>query len=352
MKRNLNNCSNNSLVFTKRMTSCAKGLALILLIIHHVIPNNPGVNLSISDLSFSQVLATSAKACVSIFMILSGYGMCFKFSQTDGSISEMAGAVRNRLTKFWSTFIPMYFFSLLLSTCIGISFQSIYGNGFFSILYLVKDMLGLASEFVSTPTLCGAWWYLGAAICCYLLAPLFYKIISKGNFANSLLLIAAYLPWLFYFVSENPNMHTDRELFYFFAFILGMTMFKHDFFAKYLQCGNIFKIPVVCLGLLGFIVARLKFNLMVDSFIAFCLILLMTHIGKSESEFGNLFNYLGLSSGRVYMFHVSLLGALSYIPFINLWVKIFFCLFLCLAINDLLVRVGKRLSSSMVRSSL
>ena len=74
--------------FTKTMTSCAKGLALILLFVHHIIPNNPGVNLSITELSISQVLATSAKSCVSMFMILSGYGICFKFSKTDGSFPK------------------------------------------------------------------------------------------------------------------------------------------------------------------------------------------------------------------------------------------------------------------------
>lgn len=163
----------HSLGFTKTMTSCAKGLALILLFVHHIIPNNPGVNLPIAQLSISQVLATSAKSCVSIFMILSGYGICFKLSKTDGSFSNMAAAICNRLRKFWSSFIPMYLFSLLVSVCVGVSVVSVYGKGFGFLLFLVKDMFGLASEFFSSPTLCGAWWYLGAAICCYVLAPFF-----------------------------------------------------------------------------------------------------------------------------------------------------------------------------------
>lgn len=333
-----------SLVFTRRMTSCAKGLALILLFVHHIIPNNPGVNLTFAELSISQVLATSAKSCVSIFMILSGYGICFKFSNTDGSFAGMATAVRNRLRKFWSSFIPMYFFSMIVSACIGVSLISIYGNGLFLGVFLIKDMLGLASEFVNTPTLCGAWWYLGTAICCYVVAPLFYAVISKGKFANCILLLIVYVPWLVYLVSGDPNMHTDRELFYFFAFVLGMTAFNRGLFAKYLNCQCAFKVPLVCLVLLGLVAVRFKLNLAVDSFIAFSLILLMTQVAREDSVLGDIFNYLGESSGHVYMIHVSILGVLGFAPFINYWVKIVFSLFLCLSIDAMLSGIRKSLT--------
>lgn len=333
----------HSLGFTKTMTSCAKGLALILLFVHHIIPNNPGVNLSIAQLSISQVLATSAKSCVSIFMILSGYGICFKLSKTDGSFSNMAAAICNRLRKFWSSFIPMYLFSLLVSVCVGVSVVSVYGKGFGFLLFLIKDMFGLASEFFSSPTLCGAWWYLGAAICCYVLAPFFYMVISKGKLVNCILLLVAYTPWLVYLIVDDPNMHTDRELFYIFAFVLGMTACKRGLFVKFLECRNTYKYPLAGIVLLGLCVARFKLNLMVDSFIAFCLILLMTQIAREDSPLGSFFKYLGESSGNVYMFHVSILGVLGSVPFVNHWVEIIFSLFLCLSINAMLVEIRRNL---------
>ena len=333
--------------FTKTMTSCAKGLALILLFVHHIIPNNPGVNLSITELSISQVLATSAKSCVSMFMILSGYGICFKFSKTDGSFSKMAVAVNNRLRKFWSSFIPMYLFSLLVSVCVGVSVVSVYGKGFGFLLFLVKDMFGLASEFFSSPTLCGAWWYLGAAICCYVLAPLFYMVISRGKLANCILLLIAYMPWLVYFIVGDPNMHTDREFFYIFAFVLGMTACKRGLFVKFLESRSIYKYPLACIVLLGLGVTRFKLNLMVDSFIAFCLILLMTQIAREDSLLGRFFKYLGESSGNIYMFHVSILGVFGSVPFVNHWVEIIFTLFLCLSVNAMLVEIRRNLFQLM-----
>ncbi|WP_138378477.1 acyltransferase family protein [Collinsella bouchesdurhonensis] len=259
----------------------------------------------------------------------------------------MAVAVNNRLRKFWSSFIPMYLFSLLVSVCVGVSVVSVYGKGFGFLLFLVKDMFGLASEFFSSPTLCGAWWYLGAAICCYVLAPLFYMVISRGKLANCILLLIAYMPWLVYFIVGDPNMHTDREFFYIFAFVLGMTACKRGLFVKFLECRNIYKYPLACIVLLGLGVTRFKLNLMVDSFIAFCLILLMTQIAREDSLLGRFFKYLGESSGNIYMFHVSILGVFGSVPFVNHWVEIIFTLFLCLSVNAMLVEIRRNLLQLM-----
>lgn len=64
-------------IFDKRQTNIAKGLAIIILLWHHLFYNgNTFVSLlSFQGRSIEHIIAQSGKVCVAIFVLLSGYGL-------------------------------------------------------------------------------------------------------------------------------------------------------------------------------------------------------------------------------------------------------------------------------------
>lgn len=319
--------------FTPKFTRCSKGVALTLLIVHHMIPNNPGIALSFHDLTFSQYLATSAKCCVALFMILSGYGMSFKLRRKEGWAAHWSVAF-GQVKKLWLSFVPIFVLCLFFSASLGVGYRSIYGTGFISILYFLKDFLGFANLIVITPTLSGPWWYLEAAICCYLLAPIFYWMISKSPISAFSSLLITYLPWFYYAYCGNPTMHTDRELFYFFSFVLGMVLSEYQLLDRFVAKIKIWpKLAISLIGTFLISLVRVKLNLLVDPFLAVGVVLCSVCICQLSGLFRGATGILGRDSGSIYMFHATLSTAFSQVAFIRQDIRIVIFILLCLALG-------------------
>ena len=79
MKANLKEyiSANKSVSFSKNSTNIVKGVAILILLFHHL---GISPDLSVFDTSSKLfLLALQCKVCVSIFVILSGYGLYFSF---------------------------------------------------------------------------------------------------------------------------------------------------------------------------------------------------------------------------------------------------------------------------------
>ena len=62
--------------FNKQDTNFLKGIAIILLLFHHLFYEHPEIgSIKYRGLSLVFISALAAKVCVSIFLILSGYGL-------------------------------------------------------------------------------------------------------------------------------------------------------------------------------------------------------------------------------------------------------------------------------------
>ena len=82
--------------FTKRHTNILKGIAVILLVIHHSFPAIPKEYLHEQALLITQ-LVSAAKLCVGIFAVLSGYGMYMSYQkhlQKEDSLSTFCISMR------------------------------------------------------------------------------------------------------------------------------------------------------------------------------------------------------------------------------------------------------------------
>ena len=75
----------------KRESTIAKGLAVAMMLFHHLFLNEQeiishGGNLTLLFLNQDQLItiAQSFKVCVSVFVLISGYGMCLKLRHING----------------------------------------------------------------------------------------------------------------------------------------------------------------------------------------------------------------------------------------------------------------------------
>ena len=85
------------------------------------------------------------------------------------------------------------------------------------------DFFGLGMLF-HTNILIGEW-YLTAVIAFYFLFPLLLFLIKKIKWG---ILVITYLPWVYYIIANDFEMHTDWFAFYTFSFALGIYLSYAD----------------------------------------------------------------------------------------------------------------------------
>lgn len=181
------------LVFDKRQTNIAKGIAVLLLLWHHVFFSRQDYyELFQSVYIFHGVpieciISDFCKVCVAIFVVLSGYGLYKSWNskllayQKDTNcslcIKDQFAFVKSHLIKL----LFGYWFIYLIFVPMGIFFDKpfweIYNN---NILFGIIDFFGLANLF-STPTMNATWWFMGTIIVLYILFPVLMKLFSYSN---------------------------------------------------------------------------------------------------------------------------------------------------------------------------
>ncbi|MBR5642776.1 MAG: acyltransferase [Salinivirgaceae bacterium] len=196
-------------------TNALKGLALILMLIHHLFYKQNGLFDDIhiwGDHYLFNEFGIFAKICVSIFVFLSGYGLMVQTDQKD-SIGSLTVFYFHRFKKLfmnywfiWIIFVPISYL------CFGLTFQNAYQSDV--CWHLITDVLGVHSlifndVYCYNPT----WWFYSCIIVLYLLFPIMYKSIKNDPLPIILLtLIVSFLPIPF----------IDVIRFYIVAFALGM----------------------------------------------------------------------------------------------------------------------------------
>lgn len=177
------------MVFEKRNTMITKGLAVILLYIHHLF-NDPSLysGFVINFYPFSQqevyIFSIFSKICVAIFVFLSGYGAArsdaarHPFPGSDGRVQTVQGTLAkcvSLLFDYWFVFVLAQITSFL-----GRSQADVYGAGPNAIVYFIIDFFGL-SHLYSTPTFNPTWWYMTLAFAIFIMIPfLLDKYRTKG----------------------------------------------------------------------------------------------------------------------------------------------------------------------------
>lgn len=159
-------------------SNALKGIALILLLIHHLfyIQNGQYDDIIILNHGIVNTLGILCKACVALFVFLSGYGLGLSITASRKSFD-----IKKFYIKRFSKLFLNYWFIWLLFVPPGIiffgrSFVSVYGEHGW--IYGILDFLGLLNitgRLGYNPT----WWFYSCIILLYLIFPIIALTISK-----------------------------------------------------------------------------------------------------------------------------------------------------------------------------
>ena len=172
----------SSTAFTKQHTRIVKGIAVLMLLFHHLFNDYPeyeGHYVNYWPLTGDQVtnMALACRVCVAVFVFITGYGLAASYAKTfpRGRKETPRELTRFSLTRWWNL-MTRYWFIVVLAWVSGQFLDrrpwDVYGPGFLSTASrAVLDFLGF-SEALQSGWFNPTWWYMSLAILMIFLAPL------------------------------------------------------------------------------------------------------------------------------------------------------------------------------------
>lgn len=320
------------ITFTRDDTVMVKGVAILLLLLHHMGGTNPGIPLSLKGLDIGIAVEHLGKVCVALFTVLSGYGL----AEGSKKHERKYPYVLRHIKKVWMGFFSAWLLVLLFKWIQGITPQQLYGSGIQGIYNMIKDALGLQNFLVVTPTLCGVYWYIECIFVCYLLFPVFNFLFDRLKKADFILPVLTFIPWIYYLVKQDYMMHTDRELFYLFAFCVGMYLSRHNCLNRLKEnAKKPWAVIVTVVGVAVMAVVRLKICLPADSFFAVSIICvcICTINRIPKSSIGRIVSGFGACEFELYLLHPMAFGIGAGVAFTRgIYRKLFLTIFaVCIA---------------------
>lgn len=205
--------------FDLRQTNISKGVAVCLLLWHHLFFNNRSmykhyISLLVLDgIPVEALLSDVCKVCVAIFLILSGYGLHKSYKKylennRNKGIGFDLRFVRYRLLKLYIPFWLVFILFVPLGLLFGRNYDVVYGS---NPLNGIIDFFGLAYLFHghTANTANAAWWYMSIIVVFCIIYPVLHRFIrysAELAFSAAFLLCFIELPlreytiWLLPFV--------------------------------------------------------------------------------------------------------------------------------------------------------
>lgn len=253
--------SNNN-IFSKKHTKVAKGLAILLMVFHHlfVIPerlHGDYYSIVICDINVDLLIANFAKICVAIFLFLSGLGLYYSF-RNETSIGKMYKKVLRKLFVFFINFwvIAIFVFPIGLL------------RGFFK--FNLHTIIG-----VITGSYSGVWewWFVNQYIVLMLISPLLFMVLNNNKvhkrllFASLLFLVFAIAYTMqqfqidnFFYILLNSFVSRLVNINCVLVFIIGVIWAKYNLYSFFVFKSKKITILINFLTLLSTIAIRLLLN--------------------------------------------------------------------------------------------
>lgn len=211
------------MVFSKNDTLKIKGIAILMMYVHHFYLSPDRYGKYVVDFfplteTITVYIASALKICVAMFVFLTGYGMAISYKEKEQKVLY----IKRRLFTLLINFIFIFLLVQIVTFPTGRLFE-IYGKSGSSVIYFFIDMTGLARLF-GTPTFIGTWWYMSLAVILILLFPCVYKALEELSEIAVLLIVL--LPYM-----TGMDMSTDL-LRWIFPMLLGMYCAMNDCFRK------------------------------------------------------------------------------------------------------------------------
>ncbi len=168
--------------FDKRKSNITKGVAILILLAHHVFYNYarglefPPMKFFLPKLTYN--VANYGALVIFVFAAISGYGIASYMGKKESDIYK---CIVQREIGLLETYIPVYIFAVgmcfLFNGNLAFLYET-YGDTKRKVLVgALFDMFGV-SGLLSTPKLNSTWWYMGAAHCIIVFIPILIKLAS------------------------------------------------------------------------------------------------------------------------------------------------------------------------------
>jgi peptidoglycan/LPS O-acetylase OafA/YrhL len=297
--------------FDKRQTNIAKGVALLLLLWHHLFYNSPEYYNKFTSLFYFKgvpvecFLADFCKVCVAIFLFLSGYGLYKSYQsylRSNTLTKDKYGIkrdiifVKNHLIKMMSSYWFIFIIFVPMGLFFGRSFITYYG---FNPVYYLADFFGVCYLlFNYSGTMNVTWWFMSIIIIYYVFFPLLCRIM---NWSKEILLLSV----LFLLFLPFPDF---RQLkLWLCPFVFGMYMSSYNGFNRINNKINtkskslIFCLLSICLT--AYVRDSSGYRTTLDSIFGFFIILFSYLIISAVPILNRILEELGKYSGQIFMFH-------------------------------------------------
>ncbi len=178
--------NNNGL--TKKDSLAMKGIAIIIMLFHHLyceVSRFDKYEIDFSPFSQDFIVDVSLmmKICVSIFAFITGYGLLKSIAKTPLDRGSVLKWNITRLLKTMSGFYFVYIIVFVTTQLLsGLPMKAYFsGSKVKGLIYVFADFMGLSHLF-DTPSLIGTWWYMSAAFIFILLVPIVYSVSKKISY--------------------------------------------------------------------------------------------------------------------------------------------------------------------------
>lgn len=289
-------------------TSVLKGVAILMMLFHHLFVYGLSEfhDIYIFGYGIIQTIATSCKACVAIFVFLSGYGLMVKYKDYDKIV--LKSFYLNRFIKLmfnywfvWLLFVP------LSSLTFGPSLAEQYGEGH-TMLKTISDFLGIADWFGIQPYNF-VWWFLSCIIGLYIIFPGLFRLVKTSNVFPLTLSVVIFL---------LPTNILMSVRWYVASFVCGMVFAnnKWSYKAKSYIPGSTW----TCLFLLVCL-CRLKmgsFVLLYDALIASIAVIVYKSLGQWQYT-KKFLSFWGRYSMDIFLTHLFVYATIFHIVKYNEW---------------------------------
>ena len=223
----------NNKGLSKDDSLCIKGIAILMLIFHHLYCEVSrfekfDVDFSPFTQDFVFDISNIMRICVSIFAFITGYGLLKSIAKTDIDRKSVAKWNITRLFKTMSGYYFVFMIYLIVTEIINQYPQEVYFKNGISkgIVYIIIDFLGLGNLF-GTPMGLATWWYMSTVVVFILLVPIIYAVSKKIGYLPIVAIIIALPRILNLGYLGGMNLYT-----FLLVMVFGMIFSDYDMFEK------------------------------------------------------------------------------------------------------------------------
>lgn len=290
--------------FTIDNTLTCKGVAICIMLFHHLFYPQPlwenyWWKIRLGNRPLIAFMAMHGKICVTIFVLLSAYGLTFSYRKLcdkekhKGKWKTDILFSKNQIKKLYLLYWPIFIVAVICGGVTGLRVPSVVyeslGEG-------IRDFLGIAYIIDGETPFNDIWWYISFALLLYLLFLLLYKGMRKFPYVMlAISFVIGIKP-----TSSIPIMIEFRR--YSFVVCMGVFMAESDLMSKMLNAGTrLIRIVLSGSACIVFFCIRCVWAFTFDAFLAIAIIVLVVELTGDKGWYP--LKFMGKHSGNMFLIH-------------------------------------------------